>query len=185
MGVLISIGYDEQYINRNRSCSTLELHYHGVLASLGMMSVLLLITAPTGLISNGYQKVYGVKFSVLKMTLSGFPHQTSESVTNISLPGCVQTPGRNTIGCHSSSNVVIPGIGEGRVSATFDAILQQIATPGPMIVSLVVVISGLPGQTVPFLIQSTGGCQSCPPFHATHRINIHGIGPGQATVQAS
>ncbi|HXX96946.1 MAG TPA: hypothetical protein VEL11_07510 [Candidatus Bathyarchaeia archaeon] len=155
------------------------------MASLGMMSVLLLITAPTGLISNGYQKVYGVKFSVLKITLSGFPHQTSESVTNIGLPGCVQTPGRNTIGCHSSSNVVIPGIGEGRVSATFDAIIQQIATPGPMIVSVVVVISGLPGQTVPSLIQSTGGCPSCPPFHVTDRINIHGIGPGQATVQVS
>jgi hypothetical protein len=153
-----------------------------------MMSVLLLITAPTGLISNGYQKVYGVQlgFSVLKMTLSGFPHQTSESVTNIGLPGCVQTPGRNTIGCHSSSNVVIRGIGEGRVSATFDAILQQIATPGaPMIVSVVVVISGLPGQTVPSLIQSTRICPSCPPFHVTDRINIHGIGPGQATVQVS
>jgi hypothetical protein len=144
-----------------------------------MMSVLLLITAPTGLISNGYQKVYGVKFSVLKMTLSGLPHQTSESVTNIGLPGCVQTPGSNTIGCHSSSNVVIPGIGEGRVNATFDAILQQ------QIVSVVVVISGLPGQTVPSLIQSTGGCPSCPPFHVTDRINIQGIGRGQATVQVS
>jgi len=150
-----------------------------------MMSVLLLITAPTGLVSNGYQKVYGVKFTVLKMTLNGFPHQTSESVTSIGLPGCVQMPGKNTIGCHSSSNLVIAGVGEGRVSATFDAILQQMTTQGPMIVSVVVVISGLPGQTVPFLIQSTGACPSCPPFHATHRINIHGIGPGQATVQVS
>ncbi len=148
------------------------------------MSVLLLITT-TGLISNGYQKVYGAKFSVLKMTLSGFPNQTSESITNIGLPGCMQTPGRNTIGCHSSSNVVIPGIGEGRASATFDAIVQQIATPGPMIVSVVVVISGLPGQTVPSLIQSTRGCPSCPPFHVTDRINIHGIGRGQATLQIS
>ncbi len=150
-----------------------------------MMSVLLLITAPTGLISNGYQKVYGAKFSVLKMTLSGFPHQTSESITNIDLPGCVQTPGTNTIGCHNSSTIVIPGIGEGRVNATFDAIVQQIAMPGPMIVSVVVLISGLPGQTVPSLIQSTGGCPSCPPFHVNDRINIHGIGPGQATVQLS
>jgi hypothetical protein len=149
------------------------------------MSVLLLITTPAGLISNGYQKVYGAKFSVLKMTLSGLPHQTSESVTNIGLPGCVQTPGTNTIGCHSSSNMVIPGIGEGHVNATFDAIVQQIATPGPMIVSVVVLISGLPGQTVPSLIQSTGGCPSCPPFHVTDRINIHGIGRGQATVQLS
>jgi len=150
-----------------------------------MMSVLLLVTTSTAFISNEYQKVYGAKFSVLKMTLNGFPHQTRKSVTNIGLPGCVQTPGRNTIGCHSSSNVVIPGIGKGRVSTTFDAILQQIATPGPMIVSVVVVISGLPGQTVPSLIQSTGGCPSCPPFHVTDRINIQGIGRGQATVQIS
>jgi hypothetical protein len=149
------------------------------------MSVLLLIIAPTGLVSNGFQKVYGAKFSVLKMTLSGFPNQTSESVTNIGLPGCVQTPRTNTIGCHSSSNILIPGIGEGRVNATFDAIVQQIATPGPMIVSVVVLISGLPGQTVPYLIQSTRGCPSCPPFHVTDRINIHGIGPGQVTVQLS
>ena len=150
-----------------------------------MMSVLLLITAPAGLISNGYPKAYGAKFSVLKLTLIGLPPQTSESITNIGLPGCVQRPGSNTIGCHSSSNIVIPGIGEGRVNATFAAIVQQIATPGPMIVSLVVLISGLPGQTVPSLIQSTEGCPSCPPFHVTDRINIHGIGRGQATVQVS
>lgn len=156
-----------------------------------MMSVLLLITTPTGLISNGYQKVYGVQlaFRVLKMTLSGFPHQTSESVTNLGLPGCVQTRGSNTIGCHSSSNVVIPGIGKGRVSATFSA-LQQIATPGApvgIIVSVNVVIDGLPGQTGPSLIQSTGTCRSCPPFNVTHTIKIHGIGigSGQATVQIS
>ena len=164
-----------------------------------MISVLLL-TMATGFVSTGHQKVYaasdfptsdlGTKISPssspissAKLTLSGFPGQTGDSVTCIGLSCHVH--GIFGVTCTGSSNIVIPGIGEGRVRATFDAIVQQIATPGPMIVSVVVVISGLPGQTVPSLIQSTKGCPSCPPFHVTDRINIHGIGPGQATVQVS
>jgi hypothetical protein len=55
------------------------------------------------------------EFSIVKITLSGFPGQTGESVTNV---GLTPSPCRvhNDITCTGFSHIVIPGIGEGSTS---------------------------------------------------------------------
>jgi hypothetical protein len=101
-----------------------------------MISVLLL-TMAAGFVSNGYQKVYAaddnpsqdtlgtqIRESVnnqiikelfpsspikhlVEITLSGFPHQTSESDTKVDLT-CLEIT--VTIACTGSSNIIIPGM---------------------------------------------------------------------------
>lgn len=100
-----------------------------------MISVLLL-TMATGFVSTGHQKVYaasdfptsdlGTKISPssspissAKLTLSGFPGQTGDSVTSIGL-SC-HAHGIFGVTCTGSSNIVIPGIGGGGATATISA----------------------------------------------------------------
>ena len=162
----------------------IELRYHRVLASLGMMSVLLLtFTASTSVVSNGYQKVYGaadfptpdlatkIRESInnqireelfppsssadprqaVEITLSGFPHQTGESVTKYVLDCHSFSLGT---GCRGSSNIVIPGIGEGSVYV--DVVNFSVFPVEHQSLEAIVEIYGLPGQTAFKSIDFTG-----------------------------
>jgi hypothetical protein len=169
-----------------------------VLTCLGMISVLLLTMASTGFVSNGYQKVYGASdfptsdlgtkiresinnlirdelipssgpFSSMKITISDFTSQTGPSVTNI---GLTCFPG----GCSGSSDMVIPGRGEGTarggVYLSFHFISPQIEIGR-------VTFTGFPHQTFPGVILLFSKTTKVPFF------GIPGVGFGQALVQLS
>lgn len=165
-----------------------------VFTFVGMMVVLVLtFTASTSFVFNGYQKAYGAadlftspsEFSIVKITLSGFPGQTGDSVTNV---GLTPSPCRvqNDITCTGFSHIVIPGIGEGSTSV------------------LVIPSKHDDGQTHLLRALIYGiisvACLSVPPpcilpvvFHisfadqtsVTRTIDIPGIGSGQAMVEVS
>jgi hypothetical protein len=96
-----------------------------VITCLGMVSILLL----TSFVSKVYAaedfptsdlgvspSVVGAsgEFNEVKITVSGFPGQTGESVTDVDLtPSPCST--QNDITCIGSSHIAIPGIGEGRL----------------------------------------------------------------------
>ncbi len=108
----------------------------------------------------------------IKPTLSGFPHQTGESVTNIGLspsPCRVQID----ITCNGFSNIVIPGIGELSASALvipFPGQPQMHLPPTPVLLLVI-------GVLLVFLPSLFGP--------STRTIDIPGIGSGEATVQVS
>lgn len=105
----------------------------------------------------------------IKLTLSGFPHQTGESVTNIDLrpsPCRVQID----ITCTGLSNIVIPGIGEVSVSIWF--------APIGSVFGLLLLFAIMNSKYNPLF-----GDNSVIPF--TRTIYIPGVGSGQATVQLS
>lgn len=115
-------------------------------------------------------------FRAINLILSGFPHQTGESVTNIHVnpTPCVLVPPSSDF-CNGFSNIVIPGIGKGNVQV-FVAI---ISSPDFFSLAIHVTIDGLPGQTGSSF--DTFGGRSLGPF--TRTIDISGIGTGQATVE--
>jgi hypothetical protein len=109
----------------------------------------------------------------ITLTLSGFPRQTGESVTNIDLR---PSPCRvdNDITCNGFSNIMIPGIGELSASALVIPIPGHSGQPQTMPIVLLVI-----GVLLVFL-------PSLPIFGPhTRTIYIPGIGSGQATVQLS
>ncbi len=180
-----------------------------------MMSVLLLtFTVSTGFVSNGYPKAYaaadfptsdlgtkiresinGIKelfpaspseFSIVKIMLSGFPHQTGDSITNV---GLTPSPCRvhNDITCTGFSHIMIPGIGDGQLHAVL-IILQHLRSPGPEPHLLSALIYGIisvaclsvpPPCSLPVVIHISFAEQT----YVTRTIDIPGIGSGQATVQ--
>jgi hypothetical protein len=104
--------------------------------------------------------------SVVKITLSGFPHQTGESVTNVQLV-CVDVGG-----CSGKPTIIeIPGIGKD--SSVAEVLFRPIGT------EIFVTITDLPGQTGPSV---TDFSLTTSPV-ATKTIDIPGIGTGQARVQ--
>jgi hypothetical protein len=122
------------------------------------------------------------QFREVKITLSGFPGQTGESVTNIGLrPSPCHL--ENDVTCNGLSNIMVRGIGEGSASASV-----WFAPVGSLfgIILLCVVASGQnPSRDV--------GMRPCEDFvnmllyyyNSTRTIDIPGIGTGQATVQLS
>jgi len=101
-----------------------------VLACLGMVSVLLL----TSLVTNVYAAenfptsdlgvpssvagASGGEFNGVEITLSGFPGQTGESVTDVNLtPSPCST--ESDITCTGVSDIAIPGVGVGQLIVTF------------------------------------------------------------------
>jgi hypothetical protein len=161
-----------------------------------MISMLLLTsTVSTGL-SNGYQRVYAAgdfptsdlgtqirewvnnqiseglfqssSCGALKITLTGFPHQTGQSITNV---GLTLESARPHVVCVGDSNVVIPGIGEGHVHVR--VIIDTSRFAGS---SAYVEISGLPGQTF------KGGGSVNFSIDNPSTIDIPGIGIGQMRV---
>jgi hypothetical protein len=136
----------------------------------------------------------------IKLTLSGFPHQTGESVTNIDLrpsPCRVQID----ITCTGLSNIVIPGIGEGSASVFFAFPLSQQGQTHLLsaVIALVITVAGF---SIPVIINSiaaaifgdNGRVQQLNGDiinniingnAVTFTIHIPGIGSGQATVQLS
>lgn len=177
-----------------------------VLASLGMISVLLLtFTVSTGFVWNGYQKLYAAgdfppsefgtqirgwvnnqireelspltatSISVVKITLNGFPHQTSASVTNVRVtpnPCTFQSQRMDRGFCTGESSIAIPGIGQGSLS-----VVAHILVRGDIDGS--VDFHGLPGQTgdAHFLYLI--------PLIDSGTLNIPGIGTGRWSVQVS
>ena len=111
----------------------------------------------------------GGSSSIVELTLTDFPRQTSESFTRIELrPSCIPLLEEST-SCTGFSKIVIPGIGTGLVFVSGGA--------QPYIFSLHITVEDLPGQTEPFFISLTNQ------DHLTRMINIPGIGSGRVTVQ--
>jgi hypothetical protein len=165
-----------------------------VFTCLGMMLVLVLtFTASTSFVSNGYQKVYGAadfstspsEFSIVKITLSGFPGQTGDSVTNV---GLTPSPCRvhNDITCTGFSHIVIPGIGEGSTSVLVipskhdDGQTHLLRALIYGIIS-VACLSVPPPCSLPVVVHISFADQTS----VTRTIDIPGIGSGQATVEIS
>jgi hypothetical protein len=171
-----------------------------VLTCLGMVSVLLL----TGFVTNVYAAEtsdLGVPSSVefhvtkIKFTLSGFPGQTGESVTNVGLRCSPLTVARNV--CIGVDNIVIPGIGGVNVSVIgiqhshlISAFIYGAIALGLDSLAVLVAVAAaafwgdggmLPdtfnGDIINGIISGNGA--------VTHTIYIPGIGSGQATVQLS
>jgi hypothetical protein len=196
------------------------------------MSVLLLtFTVSTGFVSNTYQKAYAAddfptsdlspkirewinnqiredlfapssSISSIKITLSGFPHQTSESVTNVGLRCSPLTVARNV--CVGADNIVIPGIGKVNASVfsiiyhfqgrqdgehrILSAIIYGTITVGLLSIPILLAAAAaaffeggsfehFDGTIINTIISGNGA--------VTRTIYIPGIGPGQATVQLS
>jgi hypothetical protein len=100
--------------------------------------------------------------SVVKITLSGFPHQTGESVTNVELV-CVDVGG-----CSGMPTIIeIPGIGKDSSD-----VVVLFHPSGP---EIYVTIKDLPGQTGPSVTDFTAGGGS------TKTIDMPGIGSGHET----
>ena len=121
---------DEFQINLYSLHSTLKLNYQRVLGSLGMMSVLLLtFTVSTDFVSRAYAAAdfptsdsgtkiresinnqiiaLGPLIASVQIVFCCFPGQTGDSVTVV---GTMCS--RETGDCSGSSNILIPGIGEG------------------------------------------------------------------------
>jgi hypothetical protein len=113
------------------------------------------------------------------LTLTGFPHQTSESVTIVRVvpSPCVEPQGGPQYRtCQGSSNLFIPGIGEGRVDVF--VVISTVGVLEPAIRIVGVSIAFLPGQTGPFSILLPANISA-----VTETINIPGIGVGQAIFQ--
>jgi hypothetical protein len=150
-----------------------------VLTCLGMVSVLLLTSFVTN-VNAAETSDLGVsrsgvgatgEFNEVKITLSGFPGQTGESVTNVGLtprPCGVQ----NDIICTGFSHILIPGIGEGTSVFVIPSKRDDgrlLLLPFFLLVFTFVVYE-LTVQSFPFL-------------PITRTIDIPDIGTGQVTIQ--
>jgi hypothetical protein len=165
-----------------------------VFTCLGMMLILVLtFTASTSFVSNGYRKVYGAadfstspsEFSIVKITLSGFPGQTGDSVTNV---GLTPSPCRvhNDITCTGFSHIVIPGIGQGSTSVLVIPSKHDDGQPHllrALIYGIISVacLSVPPPCSLPVVVHISFADQTS----VTRTIDIPGIGSGQATVEIS
>ncbi len=109
-------------------------------------------------------------FSSMKITLTGFPGQNGESVTNVGLRCLESSPGHVCVG---TSKLVIPGIGEGSTEVRFNFTPSFSIHGG-------VIFSGLPHQRIPSFPVTVNGVTSSDP-----RLFIDGIGLGQALLQLS
>jgi len=152
-----------------------------ILTCLGVVSVLLV----TSFVTNVYaaetsdlgvpSSVVGAtgQFREVKITLSGFPGQTGDSVTNIGLrPSPCST--QNDITCTGYSNIVIPGIGEGTsrfvISFTQDG---RLLVPPIFLLVFTFVVYEVTVLSFPLVFQ----------LPITRTIDIPGIGTGQVTIQ--
>jgi|GEM_PF-4350482 len=136
--------------------------------------------------------------STIRLTLSGFPHQTGESVTNVGLRCSPLTVARNV--CIGVDNIVIPGIGGVNVSVIgtkhsqgqhhlLSAIIYGVIAVGlaslPILLAAAAsaiwgdggMVQNLNGDIISTIISGNGA--------VTRTIYIPGIGSGQATVQLS
>jgi hypothetical protein len=162
-----------------------------VLTCLGMVSVLLL----TSFVTNVYAaagfptsdlgvspSVVGAsgEFNEVKITVSGIPGQTGESVTDVDLtpsPCSIQ----NDITCTGFSDIAIPGIGEGHVLLTLHY-HKATATHPPVLQAVALFIIAVGLVFIPSVFTSTGetlfanGTITAP-------VSVPGIGTGQATIQ--
>jgi hypothetical protein len=116
-------------------------------------------------------------FSIVKITLSGFPHQIGESVTNIGL-----SPSPCRVTCSGFSNIVIHFLSE-RTSPPTPVTVQGGVSVTVLATSLTLIgIIDIPefGFSHPFRI-------IFPPdnFSSTERVFIAGIGTGQVNFQIS
>jgi hypothetical protein len=144
-----------------------------VLTCMGVVLVLLLtsfVTNVNAAETSDLRVPSSGQFNEVKITLSGFPGQTGESVTNVGLtprPCGVQ----NDIICTGISHIVIPGIGEG-ASVFVIPSGRLLLQPFFLIVFSFVVYE--------VTVQSFNLIYRLP---ITRTIDIPGIGTGQVTIQ--
>jgi hypothetical protein len=162
-----------------------------VLTCLGMVSVLLL----TSFVTNVYaaaefptsdlgvpSSIVGAsgEFNEVKITLSGFPGQTDESVTDVDLtPSPCST--QNDITCTGFSDIAIPGIGEGHLLVSLH---KHKANPTHPPVGQVVILLLISAALIliPSVFSSTGETLFSNGT-LTGPMTIPTIGTGQVTIQ--
>jgi hypothetical protein len=111
-------------------------------------------------------------FNEVKITLSGFPGQTGESVTDVDL---IPSPCSST--CTGFSDITIPGIGDGHLLVTLQH-HQKSDLVSVGIVFIFAVLLAISTTLTHTLVGSAPGENV-----VTVPINIHDIGTGQVTIQ--
>jgi hypothetical protein len=159
-----------------------------VLTCLGMVSLLLL----TSFVSKVYAaedfptsdlgvspSVVGAsgEFNEVKITVSGIPGQTGESVTDVDLtPSPCST--LSDITCTGFSDIEIPGIGVGHLLVIFHN-HKATATHPPFLQGVILLFISAALLFIPTVFSSTGGTL----FGEGVVVPIPGFGPGQYTIQ--
>jgi hypothetical protein len=149
-----------------------------VLTCLGMVSVLLL----TSFVTNVYAAEDFPTYNEVKITVSGIPGQTSESVTDVDL-----TPSpcsaQNEITCTGFSDIAIPGIGDGHLLV----ILHNHKAQGPehhVLSAAILVIVAVGLALEPLLLKTAAAAIIGANGAATVPITGHDIS-GLVTIQLS
>jgi hypothetical protein len=159
-----------------------------VLTCLGMVSVLLL----TCFVTNVYAaedfptsdlglspSVVGAsgEFNGVEITLSGFPGQTGESVTDVDLtPSPCST--QSDITCTGFSDIAIPGIGVGHLIVIFHN-HKATATHPTYLQGVILLFIGAALVFIPSVFTSTGATL----FGGGVVVPIPGFGTAQYTIQ--
>jgi hypothetical protein len=150
-----------------------------VLTCLGMVSVLLLTNFVTNVYAvetSGLGVPSSGEFNEVKITLSGFPGQTGESVTDVDL---TPSPCNTQFTCTGFSDITIPGIGDGHILVT----LQEHHQGQHKVLDAVIYgIIAVALATLPIIIHSIN-IPIFGPDIVTRTINIPDIGTGQITIQ--
>jgi hypothetical protein len=151
-----------------------------VLTCLGMVSVLLL----TSFVTNVYAAEDFPTYNEVKITVSGIPGQTGESVTEIDL-----TPSpcsaQNDATCTGFSEITIPGIGAGHILVIFHNHKATVTHP-PVLLPVCLFILSADLVFLPSVLVSTGatlfGNETEPQTTASITTPV---GTGQVTIQLS
>jgi hypothetical protein len=151
-----------------------------VLTCLGMVSVLLL----TSFVTNVYAAEDFPTYNEVKITVSGIPGQTGESVTDVDL-----TPSpcsaQNNATCTGFSDITIPGIGVGHLLVIFH---NHKATPtqAPILTPVIYLFIAAALLFLPTVLSATGGTMFGDETEPQTTAPITTpVGTGQVTVQLS
>jgi len=164
-----------------------------VLTCLGMVSVLLLTSFVTNVYAaEGFPtsdlgvspSVVGAsgEFNEVKITVSGIPGQTGESVTDVDLtPSPCST--QNDITCTGSSHIAIPGIGEGHLLVILHSHKVNENEP-PVLQATVLFLISAALLFIPSVFASTGGTLFANETQTTVPASTTpDIGTAQVTIQ--
>jgi hypothetical protein len=145
-----------------------------------MVSVLLL----TSFVTNVYAAEEFPTYSEAKITVSGIPGQTGESVTEVDL-----TPSpcsaQNDATCTGFSDITIPGIGDGNLLVIFHN-HKATATQPPVLEPVILIFIATSLLFIPSLLSSTGAtifADSSEPQGVAPITTP--VGTGQVTTQLS